>query len=263
MTGAEQEHDCKDCECRWCDGGPCCVALTNGEHDKAVMRAREQRPKARDELLNLLSLWGLTTGKGSRAHADRILELHEAELAEQWSKQDVQQLEYLRPDETVRWLEGAVAELEDGEGEEGHYVALPLDQAKKAVELLRRYRAAFVNASVRARANSSAADRYVTYGAQLRNALQDSLLGTMAGVWDKARQEARVTALWALVQTGNEVAPNYCGNRLDEWVCCLKPGLHPFRKHRDATGHWSAQTVCPDCGDAWGNFGHTCKEARP
>lgn len=263
MTGAEQEHDCKDCECRWCDGGPCCVALTNGEHDKAVMRAREQRPKARDELLNLLSLWGLTTGKGSRAHADRILELHEAELAEGRAEAERRGLEELEEQGAVRWLRAALAELEDGEGEEGHYVALPLAQAKGLLTLVQELTAAADAYRTHALSSASAADRYVTYGAQLRNALQDSLLGTMAGVWDKARQEARVTALWALVQTGNEVAPNYCGNRLDEWVCCLKPGLHPFRKHRDATGHWWAQTVCPDCGDAWDNFGHTCKEDRP
>lgn len=38
---------------------------------------------ARDELLQLMAQWMLTTGRGSREHADRILNRHAHELAEQ------------------------------------------------------------------------------------------------------------------------------------------------------------------------------------
>ncbi|MFI5814915.1 hypothetical protein ACIA7S_28650 [Streptomyces sp. NPDC051643] len=37
---------------------------------------------AREDLLNLLAQWGLTTGRGSREHADRILDRHTRELAD-------------------------------------------------------------------------------------------------------------------------------------------------------------------------------------
>lgn len=37
---------------------------------------------ARADLLDLLAQWFLTTGKGSREHADRILNKHAHELAE-------------------------------------------------------------------------------------------------------------------------------------------------------------------------------------
>jgi len=37
---------------------------------------------AREDLLNLMALWGLTTGRGSREHADRILNRRAHEAAE-------------------------------------------------------------------------------------------------------------------------------------------------------------------------------------
>ncbi|NUR01306.1 MAG: hypothetical protein HOY79_33720 [Streptomyces sp.] len=59
------------------------LALLNGILGEPVtVPTTSKASSAREELLNLMATWGLTTGRGSREHADRILERRDRETAE-------------------------------------------------------------------------------------------------------------------------------------------------------------------------------------